>query len=79
MLITCPVQAKPSPEELQLLAELTGVSNDSLQASLGDSWFPHRGLGPMPPTDPTLYRLYEVHGSDSVTYTYRINVHSNAF
>lgn len=61
MLITCPVQAKPSPEELQQLAELTGVSNDSLQASLGDSWFPHRGLGSMPPTDPTLYRLYEVY------------------
>jgi len=27
---------------------------------LGSHWWPNRGLGPMPPTDPVIYRLYEV-------------------
>jgi hypothetical protein len=32
----------------------------SLNSEIGPHWWPHRGLGPMPPTDPVIYRLYEV-------------------
>ncbi|KAJ7879364.1 cyanate lyase C-terminal domain-containing protein [Mycena leptocephala] len=28
-------------------------------AEIGDQWWPSRGLGPIPPTDPVIYRLYE--------------------
>jgi len=52
-------QARLSPEEIDKLSSLLGIDHASLNAQLGDSWFPHRGLGPMPPTDPVLYRLYE--------------------
>ena len=31
-----------------------------MAAELGANFVPYRGLGPMPPTDPVLYRLYEV-------------------
>ena len=34
----------------------TTVSN----YEFGEQWWPDRGLGPMPPTDPVIYRLYEV-------------------
>ncbi|KAJ7081174.1 cyanate hydratase [Mycena belliarum] len=51
-------QAKFTPEELAQLADLLGIQG--LQASLpDDSWWPNRGLGPSPPTDPVIYRLYE--------------------
>lgn len=26
---------------------------------MGANWFPERGLGPVVPTDPLIYRLYE--------------------
>ncbi|KAJ7866669.1 cyanate lyase C-terminal domain-containing protein [Mycena leptocephala] len=58
-------QAKFTPEELNKLFEVLGLSPDSqtgqeLQAALSDhQWWPNRGLGPMPPTDPVIYRLYE--------------------
>ncbi|KAI0951408.1 Cyanate hydratase [Taiwanofungus camphoratus] len=52
-------QAKLSPEELSMLASTLEIPHDNLQAELGANWWPRRGLGPMPPTDPVLYRLYE--------------------
>jgi cyanate lyase len=33
-------------------------SND-LVDQLGPHWWPQRGLGPVPPSDPVLYRLFE--------------------
>ncbi|KAI0053266.1 Cyanase [Auriscalpium vulgare] len=52
-------QAKGSPEELAALATVLGFPEDQLTASLGAHWWPNRGLGPIPPTDPVIYRLFE--------------------
>ncbi|KAF8214245.1 cyanate lyase C-terminal domain-containing protein [Mycena galopus ATCC 62051] len=52
-------QAKFTQEELSKIAELLDISSGDLQAGLGDHWWPNRGLGPIPPTDPVIYRLYE--------------------
>jgi len=59
-------QAKPTPSDLKSLALAlqaydpnSNIDHSSLMNQLGDDWFPVRGLGPMPPTDPVLYRLYE--------------------
>jgi hypothetical protein len=30
-----------------------------LIAELGPRWYPNRGIGPIPPTDPVIYRLFE--------------------
>lgn len=30
-----------------------------MEVAIGANYFPERGLGPMPPTDALLYRLYE--------------------
>jgi len=49
-----------SPEELEALAKVLDIPTASVQSELGSHWWPNRGaLGPMPPTDPVLYRLYE--------------------
>ncbi|TRM64876.1 cyanate lyase C-terminal domain-containing protein [Schizophyllum amplum] len=51
-------QAKPDAEELAKLSEVLGLS--PLQNDVSAQWWPMRGdLGPMPPTDPVIYRLYE--------------------
>ncbi|KAJ6551710.1 cyanate lyase C-terminal domain-containing protein [Mycena capillaripes] len=52
-------QAKFTPEELSKVSELLDVPSGDLQAGLGDHWWPSRGLGPIPPTDPVIQRLYE--------------------
>ncbi|CAE6469220.1 unnamed protein product, partial [Rhizoctonia solani] len=52
-------QAKPAPEDLAKLSEALGVPHQSLKDSLGDHWWPTRGLGPDPPQDPVIYRLHE--------------------
>ncbi|KAH7928100.1 Cyanase [Leucogyrophana mollusca] len=53
-------QAKFSSEELVKLAEVLDIPTASVQNELGAHWWPNRGgLGPMPPTDPVIYRLYE--------------------
>ncbi|KAJ7888346.1 cyanate lyase C-terminal domain-containing protein [Mycena olivaceomarginata] len=52
-------QAKFMPEELSKVSELLDVPPGELQAGLGDHWWPNRGLGAIPPTDPVIYRLYE--------------------
>ncbi|KAF9457867.1 cyanate lyase C-terminal domain-containing protein [Collybia nuda] len=53
-------QAKFSEDELRKLAEVLEVPVAETLAGLGDHWWPNRGLGPVPPTDPVIYRLYEV-------------------
>jgi cyanate lyase len=53
-------QAKFSPEELINLSEILDIPIASLQGGLGEHWWPNRGLGPVPPADPVIYRLYEV-------------------
>lgn len=52
-------QAKFTPEELRKVLEVLSLEVD-IMAAAGDQWWPQRGLGPMPPTDPVIYRLYEV-------------------
>ncbi|KAJ7685896.1 cyanate lyase C-terminal domain-containing protein [Mycena rosella] len=52
-------QAKFTGEELASVASALDIPAGELQAGLGDHWWPHRGLGPVPPTDPVIYRLYE--------------------
>ncbi|KAK0204494.1 cyanate lyase C-terminal domain-containing protein [Desarmillaria ectypa] len=52
-------QAKFTPEELQKVAETLEIPRSDLVGGLGNHWWPNRGLGPMPPTDPVIYRLYE--------------------
>ncbi|KAI1326820.1 cyanate hydratase [Xylariaceae sp. FL0255] len=52
-------QAQASPEDIEKLSSLLGVSKESLEASMGG--FPDRGRsGPMPPVEPLIYRLYEI-------------------
>ncbi|POY72225.1 putative Cyanase [Rhodotorula taiwanensis] len=53
--------AKPTKEEVQKLGSVLDMS--SLDDHFHEHWYPDRGqLGPMPPQDPTLYRLYEIVG-----------------
>lgn len=49
-----------TPEELSKISQVLEVNSAALVAELGPHWFPQRGLGPAVPTDPVLYRLYEV-------------------
>lgn len=53
------LQAKLSPEELQKLCQTLGLDSQNLTNTIGSQWWPTRGLGPTPPTDPVIYRLYE--------------------
>lgn len=53
-------QAKFSEQDLQRLSENLGVDLGQLRAEIGPHWFPQRSLGPIPPTDPVIYRLHEV-------------------
>jgi cyanate lyase len=55
-------QARPSPEELDALSKALSLpeeERESLHGYLGPHWWPQRGLGPVPPTDPVVYRLFE--------------------
>lgn len=52
-------QAKMTPDDITKLSQLLEIQQDLLEAELGAHWWPRRGLGPMPPNDPVLYRLYE--------------------
>jgi cyanate lyase len=54
-------QAKPIGNDFDNLAKVLDVEKGSIKDELGDHWFPNRGdLGPVPPKDATIYRLYEV-------------------
>ncbi|KAK1231471.1 Cyanate hydratase [Marasmius sp. AFHP31] len=52
-------QAKFNAQDLEKLSSLLGIAHTELQAGCGEHWWPQRGLGPSPPTDPVIYRLYE--------------------
>ncbi len=50
-------QASASPEEAGKLVDLLGLSADVAEVL---TEFPTKGLGPLVPTDPLVYRLYEI-------------------
>lgn len=52
-------QAKPEKQDLEKLSSSLEIPLDSLIDALGPDFYPHRGLGEMPPRDPVVYRLYE--------------------
>jgi cyanate lyase len=47
-----------TPDALEKLTTVLDIQN--IDAEIGAHWWPNRGLGPTPPTDPVIYRLYEV-------------------
>jgi len=51
-------QAKASEEELRALERILGITPKWLW-EIGSSWYPNRGIGPIPPSDPVIYRLFE--------------------
>ncbi|ORY93386.1 cyanate hydratase [Syncephalastrum racemosum] len=54
-------QAKPSDEEIDKLSSILNLPAAHLKDDLGSHFFPDRGgLMSVPPTDPVLYRLYEM-------------------
>jgi cyanate lyase len=53
----CYRQATASPEEAQKLVATLGLEPDVAQAL---TEFPTKGLGPIVPTDPLVYRFYEI-------------------
>ncbi|EIN08157.1 Cyanase [Punctularia strigosozonata HHB-11173 SS5] len=52
-------QARFEKAELDKLAALLELPASADIQSIGEAWWPQRGLGPMPPSDPVIYRLYE--------------------
>ncbi|ESK95903.1 cyanate hydratase [Moniliophthora roreri MCA 2997] len=52
-------QAKFNATELEKLSQILEIAHTDLVAGLGEHWWPYRGLGPSPPSDPVIYRLYE--------------------
>ncbi|SCV74650.1 BQ2448_7679 [Microbotryum intermedium] len=53
-------QAKPTKDDLEGLSKCLGVDHKSLVSTMGEHFYPERGLGVKPPTDALLYRLYEI-------------------
>lgn len=52
-------QARASEEDIKVLSRTLNISEDYLTSSL--AVYPNRGTaGPMPPTEPLIYRLYEI-------------------
>jgi cyanate lyase len=56
------LKAKATEEELRALGAVLQVRPEWLSEELGPRWYPNRGIGPIPPTDPVIYRLFEVKG-----------------
>ncbi|KAM6489162.1 Cyanate lyase C-terminal domain containing protein [Amanita muscaria] len=52
-------QAKLSEGELRKVSQVLDIPATEALSELGNHWWPNRGLGPMPPRDPVVYRLYE--------------------
>ncbi|NJK35570.1 MAG: cyanase [Oscillatoriales cyanobacterium SM2_2_1] len=54
-------QASASPEEAKLLLEALGIGEEEEELFLSElTAFPLKGLGPIVPTDPLIYRFYEI-------------------
>jgi cyanate lyase len=52
-------QTRPSPEDIKKLSDYFGIDHATLETQL--SGFPDRGKSvAMPPTEPLIYRLYEI-------------------
>lgn len=60
------LKAKASEEELHALETVLQLPRQCLSADIGRSWYPNRGIGPIPPTDPVIYRLFEVGNNSSM-------------
>ena len=62
---------------MKTVCQILEINWDESLSKLGSHWWPNRGLGPMPPTDPVIYRLYEVCayalcvGDDLMSFTER--------
>ena len=54
------LKAKASEEELLALGAVLQLQSNWMTSELGPHWYPNRGIGPIPPTDPVIYRLFEV-------------------
>lgn len=52
-------QAKFTAEQLKKISQFLDIPGAQALDEIGDHWWPNRGIGPIPPTDPVLYRLYE--------------------
>jgi cyanate lyase len=50
----------PSTILMSSQAKFSETELEAVAGALGIEWIRHRGIGPMPPTDPVIYRLYEV-------------------
>lgn len=59
------LKAKASEEELRALETVLQLEQ-SLSTDIGRDWYPNRGIGPIPPTDPLIYRLFEVGNNSSM-------------
>ncbi|KAI8982631.1 cyanate hydratase [Pilobolus umbonatus] len=54
-------QAKPSEEVIIKLSEVLNIPTQHIMEDMGDHYYPNRGgLMSMPPSDPLLYRLFEM-------------------
>ncbi|KAI8341254.1 cyanate lyase C-terminal domain-containing protein [Chlamydoabsidia padenii] len=54
-------QAKPTLDEIEILSRNLNIPAAHLRAEFGPQFYPDRGgLMATPPTDPVLYRLYEM-------------------
>ncbi|KAF8493917.1 cyanate lyase C-terminal domain-containing protein [Russula emetica] len=53
------LKAKASEEELRALEAVLQLRREFLSPEIGRNWYPNRGIGPIPPTDPVIYRLFE--------------------
>jgi cyanate lyase len=59
------------------VAEILEIPVANAEGQLGSHWWPNRGLGPMPPQDPVIYRLYEVRDENGLFYALPLD--SNRF
>lgn len=48
------------PEDISALAKVLEINEGEIHATVGAHWFPNRTLGTAIPSDPVVYRLYEV-------------------
>jgi cyanate lyase len=64
------LKAKANEEELRALEGVLLLRHaplhESLSRDIGRNWYPNRGIGPIPPTDPLIYRLFEVGNNSSM-------------
>jgi cyanate lyase len=60
------LKAKASEEELRALEAVLQLRREFLSSEIGRNWYPNRGIGPIPPTDPVIYRLFEVENNGSM-------------